>query len=114
MHIHVYPDIIILVSSLYEHLYMHIKTYIHYSTCLCAYVKKTKYLHEKTRNICAAYRYIHTDIYIYIIYIEGWSGYLYTYIHVDIYIHAYTYIERFKVLRFDTVAKNGNADGVIE
>ena len=31
--------------------------------------------------------YIHTDIYIYIIYIEGWSGYLYTYIHVDIYIH---------------------------
>ena len=50
--------------------------------------------------------YIHTDIYIYIIYIEGWSGYLYTYIHVDIYIHAYTYIERFKVLRFDTVAKN--------
>ena len=89
MHIHVYPDIIILVSSLYEHLYMHIKTYIHYSTCLCAYVKKTKYLHEKTRNICAAYRYIHTYryIYIYIIYIEGWSGYLYTYIHVDIYIH---------------------------
>ena len=116
MHIHVYPDMIILVSSLYEHLYMHIKTYIHYSTCLCAYVKKTKYLHEKTRNICAAYRYIHTYryIYIYIIYIEGWSGYLYTYIHVDIYIHAYTYIERFKVLRFDTVAKNGNADGVIE
>ena len=47
MHIHLYPDIIILVSSLYEHLYMHIKTYIHYSTCLCAYVKKTKYLHEK-------------------------------------------------------------------
>ena len=60
--------------------------------------------------------YIH--IYIYIIYIEGWSGYLYPYIHVyiytHIYIHAYTYIERFKVLRFDTVAKNGNADGVIE
>ena len=60
--------------------------------------------------------YIHTDIYIYIyiIYIEGWSGYLYTYIHVDIYIyiHAYTYIDRFKVLRFDTVAKNENADGV--
>ena len=69
---------------------------------------------KKARNICAAYRYIHTYIYIYIIYIEGWSGYLYTYIHVDIYIHAYTYIERFKVLRFDTVAKNGNADGVIE
>ena len=73
---------------------------------------------KKTRNICAAYRYIH--IYIYIIYIEGWSGYLYPYIHVYIYIyihtyiHAYTYIERFKVLRFDTVAKNGNADGVIE
>ena len=58
--------------------------------------------------------YIHMYIYIYmyiyniIIYIEGWSGYLYTYIHVDIYIyiHAYTYMERFKVLRFDTVAKN--------
>ena len=48
MQIHVYPDMIILVSSLYEHLYMHIKTYIHYSTCLCAYVKKTKYLHEKS------------------------------------------------------------------
>ena len=73
MQIHVYPDMIILVSSLYEHLYMHIKTYIRYSTCLCAYVKKTKYLH-KTRNIYAAYGYI----YIYIIYIEGWSGYLYT------------------------------------
>ena len=76
---------------------------------------------KKTRNICAAYRYIHTYIYIYIyiIYIEGWSGYLYPYIHVYIYIHiyiyihAYTYIERFKVLRFDTVAKNENADGVI-
>ena len=62
--------------------------------------------------------HIDTYIYIYIIYIEGWSGYLYPYIHVyiytHIYIHAYTYIERFKVLRFDTVAKNGNADGVIE
>ena len=47
-------------------------------------------------------------IYIHIIYIGGWSGYLYTYTHVDIYIciHAYTYIERFKVLRFDRVAKN--------
>ena len=60
MHIHVYPDIIILVSSLYEHLYMHIKTYIHYSTCLCAYVKKTKYFcMKKTRNIYAAYIYIY-------------------------------------------------------
>ena len=98
MHIHVYPDIIILVSSLYEHLYMHIKTYIHYSTCLCAYVKKTKYLHEKTRNICAAYRYIHTYIYIYHLY-RGLVGlplpihtciYIYMYIY---YIHAYTYRE---------------------
>ena len=93
MHIHVYPDIIILVSSLYEHLYMHIKTYIHYSTCLCAYVKKTKYLHEKTRNICAAYRYIH--IYIYHLY-RGLVGlplpihtciYIYTYIYTCIYIY---------------------------
>ena len=61
MHIHVYPDIIILVSSLYEHLYMHIKTYIHYSTCLCAYVKKTKYLHEKLETYM-----LHMDTYIYI------------------------------------------------
>ena len=65
MHIHVYPDIIILVSSLYEHLYMHIKTYIHYSTCLCAYVKKTKYLHKKLETyVLHIDTYIHTYIYI--------------------------------------------------
>ena len=111
MQIHVYPDMIILVSSLYEHLYMHIKTYIHYSTCLCAYVKKTKYLHEKLETYM-----LHMDTYIYIYHLyRGLVG-LPLHIHTCryIYIHAYTYIERFKVLRFDTVAKNGNADGVIE
>ena len=94
MHIHVYPDMIILVSSLYEHLYMHIKTYIHYSTCLCAYVKKTKYLHEKTRNICAAYRYIHTYRYIYIYHLyRGLVG-LPLHIHTCRYIYTCIYIYR--------------------
>ena len=101
MHIHVYPDIIILVSSLYEHLYMHIKTYIHYSTCLCAYVKKTKYLHEKKLETYVLHidTYIHIYIYIYI-YIGGWSGYhlyrglvgLPLYIHTYIYIYIYMHI----------------------
>ena len=55
--------------------------------------------------------YIH--IYIYHLY-RGLVGLPLPIHNMYIYIHAYTYIERFKVLRFDTVAKNGNADGVIE
>ena len=93
MHIHVYPDIIILVSSLYEHLYMHIKTYIHYSTCLCAYVKKTKYSHKKLETyVLHIDTYIHTDIYIYHLY-RGLVG-LPLHIHTCRYIYTCIYIYR--------------------